>query len=203
MKKQTLTFFSALLLSFSCLATDSYITDDLSVFLRRGPSTNYGLSGSLKSGDKVTILDKSSDGQYLRIQDEKGRIAWVESSAISQQQPLKEQVSQLQQEISTLKEKVNNNDKTKQNIVNDYTNKLNQANEKIAQLEKTNQQLEEQNQTFSSQIETLTNQVDQNRQDLMLTWFTRGGMVAGIGLILGLILPIIIPKRRKKDRWMS
>jgi SH3 domain protein len=30
-----------------------------------------------------------------------------------------------------------------------------------------------------------------------------GGGVAGAGLLLGLLLPHMIPRRKKKDRWMN
>ena len=53
-----------------------------------------------------------------------------------------------------------------------------------------------------TKLESMLNQVDDKRRDLIVTWFTYGGLVAGGGLLLGLILPAIMPGRRKKDRWM-
>lgn len=194
---------SLALIAFAALASDKYITDDLSVYLRRGPGTQYGLIGSLKAGDKVTVLETSDDGQYTQIKDNRGRTAWIETLVLSNTPSQKELVPTLENEIFILKEKINNTDQTKQTLIDDYTNQLHLANQKIAELEKDKSELLSQAKEHTSQIESLTNQTDQNRQNLMLTWFTRGGLVAGIGLILGLVLPLIIPRRRKKNSWMN
>jgi len=34
-----------------------------------------------------------------------------------------------------------------------------------------------------------------------MRWFSYGGIVGGIGLLLGLVLPSFIPNRRKQSRW--
>ncbi|GAA5110892.1 TIGR04211 family SH3 domain-containing protein [Orbus sasakiae] len=194
---------SLAMISFAAFAADKYITDDLSVYLRRGPGTQYGLIGSLKSGDKVTELETSSDGKYTRIKDDRNRISWVESELLTNSPSLKEQLPALEQQIAILQEKESSATQDKQTLIDDYTSQLTIANQKIAELEKQNNVLQTQTKEQVSQIESLNNQLDERRQSLMLTWFTRGGLVAGIGLILGLILPLVIPRRRKKDRWMS
>lgn len=194
---------SLAMISFAAFAADKYITDDLSVYLRRGPGTQYGLIGSLKSGDKVTELETSSDGKYTRIKDDRNRISWVESELLTNSPSLKEQLPVLEQQIAILQEKESSATQDKQTLIDDYTSQLTIANQKIAELEKQNNVLQTQTKEQVSQIESLNNQLDERRQSLMLTWFTRGGLVAGIGLILGLILPLVIPRRRKKDRWMS
>lgn len=197
-------FFASLaMISFAAFAADKYITDDLSVYLRRGPGTQYGLIGSLKSGDKVTELETSSDGKYTRIKDDRNRISWVESELLTNSPSLKEQLPALEQQIAILQEKESSATQDKQTLIDDYTSQLTIANQKITELEKQNNVLQTQTKEQVSQIESLNNQLDERRQSLMLTWFTRGGLVAGIGLILGLILPLVIPRRRKKDRWMS
>lgn len=193
---------SLAMISFAAFAADKYITDDLSVYLRRGPGTQYGLTGSLKSGDKVTELETSSDGKYTRIKDDRNRISWVESELLTNSPSLKEQLPALEQKIAILQEKESNATQDKQTLIDDYTSQLTIANQKITELEKQNNVLQTQTNEQVSQIESLNNQLDERRQSLMLTWFTRGGLVAGIGLILGLILPLVIPRRRKKDRWM-
>ncbi|KJY02610.1 SH3 domain-containing protein [Morganella morganii] len=46
-------------------------------------------------------------------------------------------------------------------------------------------------------------QLDDKQRDIILQWFMYGGGVAGAGLLLGLLLPHMIPRRKKKDRWMN
>ncbi|WP_276903067.1 TIGR04211 family SH3 domain-containing protein [Frischella perrara] len=189
--------------SFPVFADDKYITDNISVYLRRGPSTNYGLIGSLKSGDKVTIIDKSDDGSFTKIRDEKNRLAWIESELLTNTPSAKERLPLLEEQINTLNEKIINLDQEKQTLINDYNEQLKTAQSKISQLESSRNELEQDLNQKNLQIESLNKEIDENGQNLMLKWFTRGGMVAGAGLLLGLLLPFIFPRRRKKDRWLN
>ena len=51
----------------------------------------------------------------------------------------------------------------------------------------------------SSKIKTELAQHDQSAQ---IEWFTRGGIVAVISLLLGIILTYLPKKRRRNDNWM-
>lgn len=198
-------FIPAIFLSLSLPihALDKYVTDDLSTYLRRGPSTQYGLSGSLKAGEKVVVLENSSDGKFTRVQDERGRTAWIESELLSDTPSIKMIIPSLEQQIETLKNQVNNASKDKQVIIDDYAQKLENAMQTINNLTNERNELKTRVNTQEKEIEALTDQVDEKRQELMLRWFTRGGLIAGAGLLLGIVLPIIVPRRRKKDRWMN
>ncbi|WP_392551957.1 TIGR04211 family SH3 domain-containing protein [Orbus wheelerorum] len=198
-----LSFILPTLMTSSAFAADKYITDDLSVYLRRGPGPQYGITGTLKAGEQVSVLETSSDGKYTRIKDDKNRVSWIESEFLSNLPSLKERVPALEQELTILKDKADNATQDKQALIDNYTNQLTLANQKIADLDKTNSELKTQSNEQLSQIESMNNQLDEKRQSLILSWFLRGGLVAGIGLIIGLLLPFIIPRSRKKDRWMN
>lgn len=46
-------------------------------------------------------------------------------------------------------------------------------------------------------------QLDDKQRTIIMQWFMYGGGVLGIGLLLGLVLPHMIPSRKRKDRWMN
>lgn len=46
-------------------------------------------------------------------------------------------------------------------------------------------------------------QLDDKQRTIIMQWFMYGGGVAGVGLLLGLLLPHMIPRRKKNDRWMN
>lgn len=182
---------------------DRYISDNISVYLRRGPGLQYGLVGSLKTGDKVSILEKNQDGSFTKIKDEKNRTAWIESELLTNVASAKDRLPELEQQILTLNETVTNAEQEKQSLIEDYSNQLDIARNKISKLETLKTDLEKQLEEKNAIVETLNSQLEENDQNVMLTWFTRGGIVAGSGLILGLLLPYITPRRRRKDRWMN
>lgn len=46
-------------------------------------------------------------------------------------------------------------------------------------------------------------QLDDKQRTIIMQWFMYGGGVLGVGLVLGLVLPLLIPSRKRKDRWMN
>lgn len=203
MKKQNIiTLFSLITLVFGVEAADKYVTENVDIYLRRGPGSQYAYTNAVKAGEKVAELEKSADGKYTRIQLPNGSSAWIESNKLKDQPSLKVLVPTLESKLAEYKDKVDNAEQYKQNAINDYSEKLKQAEQTIESLQARNKELEQINKSQDTKLESMLNQVDDKRRDLIVTWFTYGGLVAGGGFLLGLILPAIMPGRRKKDRWM-
>ena len=203
MKKQNIiTLLSFIAVAFSANAVDKYVTENVDIYLRRGPGSQYAYSNAVKAGQKVIELEKSADGKYTRIQLSNGNSAWIESNKLKDQPSFKELVPLLEAQLAEYKDKVDNAEKNQQNAIQDYAEKLQKAEQSIESLQAKNNELEQLNKQQEMKLESMLNQVDDKRRDLIVTWFTYGGLVAGGGFLLGLILPAIMPGRRKKDRWM-
>ena len=203
MKKQNIiTLLSFIAVAFSANAVDKYVTENVDIYLRRGPGSQYAYSNAVKAGQKVIELEKSADGKYTRIQLPSGNSAWIESNKLKDQPSFKELVPSLEAQLAEYKDKVDNAEKNQQNAIRDYAEKLQKAEQSIESLQAKNNELEQLNKQQDTKLESMLNQVDDKRRDLIVTWFTYGGLVAGGGFLLGLILPAIMPGRRKKDRWM-
>ena len=203
MKKQNIiTLLSFIAVAFSANAVDKYVTENVDIYLRRGPGSQYAYSNAVKAGQKVIELEKSADGKYTRIQLPNGSSAWIESNKLKDQPSFKELVPSLEAQLAEYKDKVDNAEKNQQNAIRDYAEKLQKAEQSIESLQAKNNELEQLNKQQDMKLESMLNQVDDKRRDLIVTWFTYGGLVAGGGFLLGLILPAIMPGRRKKDRWM-
>ena len=203
MKKQNIiTLLSFIVVAFSANAVDKYVTENVDIYLRRGPGSQYAYSNAVKAGQKVIELEKSADGKYTRIQLSNGNSAWIESNKLKDQPSFKELVPLLEAQLAEYKDKVDNAEKNQQNAIQDYAEKLQKAEQSIESLQAKNNELEQLNKQQEMKLESMLNQVDDKRRDLIVTWFTYGGLVAGGGFLLGLILPAIMPGRRKKDRWM-
>ena len=203
MKKQNIiTLLSFIVVAFSANAVDKYVTENVDIYLRRGPGSQYAYSNAVKAGQKVIELEKSADGKYTRIQLPNGNSAWIESNKLKDQPSFKELVPSLEAQLAEYKDKVDNAEKNQQNAIRDYAEKLQKAEQSIESLQAKNNELEQLNKQQDTKLESMLNQVDDKRRDLIVTWFTYGGLVAGGGFLLGLILPAIMPGRRKKDRWM-
>ncbi|KFA59661.1 hypothetical protein A9G34_08250 [Gilliamella sp. Choc4-2] len=203
MKKQNIiTLFSFIMLASNANAVDKYVADEVDVYLRRGPSQQHAILYTVKSGAKVTELEKSPDGKYTRIKLNSGKVAWIETNKLNDYPSYKERIPVLEAKIAEYKDKVDNAEDYHQKMISDYVEKLQTSEKLIENLQNKNNELERKFKEQEVQLDSALNQVDDKRRDLIITWFTYGGLVAGGGFLLGLILPNIMPRRRKKDRWM-
>ncbi|MGF1835719.1 TIGR04211 family SH3 domain-containing protein [Photobacterium sanguinicancri] len=176
-----------------------YISDDLFTYMHKGPSTQFRIIGSVNAGTKVSLLETNKDTGYSRVTDSRGRTGWVSSKFISRQVGLKDRVPALEKELTKVKaalaEAVKSSDEQNAGLKNSLTLR----NDQITELETQNTNLNDQLMTSQAEIRELRAKIDTQKDDLLMRWFTYGGMVAGVGLLLGLVLPHIIPRRRKSN----
>lgn len=173
-----------------------YISDNLYTYLLKGPGSQYRIVGSVNAGEPVTVLETNKD--YSRITDNRGRSGWVESKFLSTDVALKQRLPVLETELTTVKAQLAEA-LTSNNAQNSELNKtLVQRNSQINQFETRNTQLQNELTIIQDEIRTLRAQIDTQKDDLLMKWFTYGGLVAGVGLLFGLLLPHITPRRRKR-----
>ncbi|WP_340614057.1 TIGR04211 family SH3 domain-containing protein [Xenorhabdus thailandensis] len=197
-----------LLLSFSLPLSvhaeeKRYVSEELSAYIRSGPSIKNRIIGSLNAGEEVILVSPKSDNGFLQIQDRKGRTSWILANELSAIPSLRERLPAMEQEIKTLTENLATIDDKWNKRTAELQNKVANSDKIISDLKKENAQLQSKLTVAEKKVEVANLQLDDKQREIILQWFAYGGGVAGIGLILGLILPHIIPRRKKKDRWMS
>lgn len=168
-----------------------YISDDLFTYLHAGPGRNFRILGSVVAGSRVTLLQQDTEKKFAEIIDEKQRTGWVDAAFINISSSVRELVPGLQQQVKkteqTILQQRKNNDLLNQQII-DLTSQNTNLKKKLSDAEKENTKI---TQTLSD--------YDQTAQ---MEWFTRGGIVAVISLLLGIILTYLPKKRRRNDNWM-
>ncbi len=196
---------SILLLAFAVVTVPAkaeqvrYISDDLFTYMHRGPSTQFRIMGSINAGTKVTLLETNKENGFSKVTDSRGRTGWVNSDFISRQVGLKERVPALEKELTEVKAALADAQLSGDEQTKNLQNSLQIRTEQITDLELQNSQLNEQLMTSQTEIRELRAKIDTQKDDLLMKWFTYGGMVAGAGLLFGLILPHLIPRRRKRN----
>nr|WP_155652412.1 TIGR04211 family SH3 domain-containing protein [Aliivibrio fischeri] len=184
-------------------AQTRYISDNLFTYMHSGPSNQYKIIGSVNAGDRITQLASNRSTGFTQIVDTKGRKGWVESKFVSRQPGLGERLPKVEQELATVKTQLANARKAANNEKAGLADSLEQRNKQIQDLEQSYSDVN--NQLISSQTEVreLRAKLDTQKEDLLLKYFMYGGGVAGIGLLFGLLLPHMIPSRKKKPNGWS
>ena len=189
-QNKTTLLLTMLFLSTSVFAANHYVSDELFAYTHKGPGTQYKILGLVNAGDKIKVISVDENTGYTQIKDKKDRNVWIDSKYVSNKPGLKKQLKKLTISEENAKEKILN-----------LENKLSFNLDKVQKLEKSNVALSSQLEEVQEINTTLSNKMNNEKNEILLQWFTYGGMVAGGGLLLGLILPSLIPSRKKKSSW--
>lgn len=201
-----MTTLRTLLLSSLLLTTtlpafsqNQYVTENLNTYLRKGPGDQFKISGTIQAGDKITIIDRKE--RYTLIRDSRNREGWILNNEIVSQPSAKEFIPQLQQQVQELTTKLNNIDK-------DWQQRTVEMQRRVQQSDKQSSELLEQNSILKRELDILKNKnrdleaiQDAESREIMIQYFIYGGSVLGVGLLLGLIIPLLLPRRRRNNGW--
>ena len=191
-KKLRTALLSAVLLGASTQAfAADYIAENLSTYMRKGAGNQFKISGSIQAGEPVTVLDKKDN--FVLIRDSRNREGWVLASEISQTASPRELIPQLQQEVQTLTAKLKNMD-------SDWQRRTAEMQRRSQDAEKQSSNLFEIVKNKNRNLEIMQ---DAEKRTIAIQYFIYGGSVLVVGLLLGLIIPIILPKRRSRNGGWS
>ena len=165
-----------------------YVSDELNTWVRSGPGDNYRLVGTINAGEEVSVLQTNDSTSYAQIRDSNGRTAWIPLKELSNEPSLRTRVPDLENQVKTLTDKLNNIDATWNQRTADMQKKVAGSDSVINALKKVN---------------AANLQLDDKQRTIIMQWFMYGGGVLGVGLLLGLVLPHLVPSRKRKDRWMN
>lgn len=188
-----------ILFSLSAVAETQYITEELSTFMRSGAGDQYRITGTIKAGTPVEVVEQR--GKYTLVKTPT-RGGWVLTSEVSNQPSSKLENPQLKAKIEELTTELNNINGTWETKVADMKRRTGEAENQSNSLINQNEQLKIELEKVKNINKNLKIQVDSEQQAIAIQYFIYGGTVLAIGFILGLILPYIIPsKKRKPNGW--
>lgn len=176
-----------------------WVTDDLSTFVRSGPTDGYRIIGTLTAGEPVRALESS--GNYTRVVDADGDRVWVLTSELQESPSDRVQLPALERRVAELTEELDGINEQWEQRVAGMTETLAVREARIAELESRNHELDGQVTEAQRRVRELQARLDTQEEDLLLRYFLYGGGVAGAGLLVGLIVPHLPRRRKKRDRW--
>ncbi|MDR9829496.1 TIGR04211 family SH3 domain-containing protein [Vibrio sp. FNV 38] len=181
----------------TAFAQDHYIADKLFTYMHSGPGTQFRIVGSINAGDKVKLLSTNRDAGYSEVVDNRGRKGWVENKFVSTQQSMAIRLPLVEKELAEAKQALSTARSSADSEMAGLVESLDTRNVQLSELEQTNTEINSQLTSSQSEIRELRARLDTQKEDLLLKYFMYGGGVAGIGLLFGLLLPHIIPRRKK------
>ncbi|MBK5001129.1 SH3 domain-containing protein [Pseudomonas sp. S31] len=176
-----------------------WVSDSLSTYVRSGPTDGHRIVGTLKSGQKLTLV--GTQGNYSQVRGQNGDLVWILSNDLQSVPGQSERLPQLDAQVAELSGQLKTIDDSWKNRVQGMQETLDSRKKLIDELEARNQALGEQlDQSQSALRDTQARLGDENKQ-VMMRYMVYGGSIAGAGLLAGLILPALSRGRKKNDRW--
>jgi SH3 domain protein len=202
----------------SAFAATMYISDQLTVPLRRGPSNGHKIvNAALPSGLALEVLGEDSAAGFTHVRTPNGTEGWVPTQYLTSQPVAKDRLAAATKRIETLEAQLKS---TRENY-QDVRGARSEIETRAAELAKENQrlqtelaeirrvsataitqfqenkQLKTDNESLQTQVTQLTDRVRSLERNAMLRWFLAGGGLVLLGLILG----AWIKSRPKRSNW--
>ncbi|MBE0403783.1 SH3-like region [Halomonas citrativorans] len=177
----------------------AWVSDKLSTYVRSGPTDGYRIIGTLNAGEQVEVLEESGD--YTRVRGQSGDTVWVLTNEIQETPSAREQLPVLQARVDELTAELDGINDTWEQRTSSMTETLELREQRIADLETRNNELDNEAEQSRQQVRALQARLDTQEEDLLMRYFMYGGGVAGAGLLVGLIVPHLPRRRKKRDRW--
>ncbi|CAM3938624.1 TIGR04211 family SH3 domain-containing protein [Shewanella aquimarina] len=187
-----LSILAMMLVSSTLMAAEQtrYISDNVYTFIHGGPGTQYRILGSVEAGQPVTYLGEMQN-DYAKVVDHKGREGWVDSKMLDSGKSFRVQLPEVQAELAKVKadlESITNESDSSAQLIRQLRSQLANAEEALAKA--------------SSERDSATRELTRLKNDERFELMKQGGMIAGIGVLIGVILVYLPrPRRRQKNRW--
>lgn len=185
------------LLAVPALAQDRYVADKLFTYMHSGPNNQFRIVGSIDAGEKVKLLNTNKETGYSQIVDERGRNGWIESRFVTREVSMAVRLPLVEKELKEVKNQLANARQNADSEKAGLVDSLEIRNKQIADLEQSHSDISQQLIASQTEIRELRARLDTQKEDLLLKYFIYGGGVAGGGLLFGLVLPHIIPRRKR------
>ena len=191
----------------SAQAETRYIVDQAKFQMRSGQSTGHKIVRLLPSGAAVELLGQSAEG-YSHIRSSDGKEGWILSRYLMKVPAARDRLEQFEKELSQL------GDLKKQKVLAERErNRLQSENnslvKELALLKKTaaaaaemiaeNKLLKSEAEASKKELQEFRQETDDITSSAHQRWFMLGGGAILLGVLLGLLLPYV--RLRKKKRW--
>ena len=176
-----------------------WVSDSLTTYVRSGPTDGYRIVGTLTAGEPVERIETSGD--YSRVRNADGNTVWILTSELQDDPSSQVRVPALEQQVAELTAELEGINEQWESRTATQSETLEAREARIAELEAHNQALDAESEESRRTIRQLEARLDTQEEDLLIRYFMYGGGVAGAGLLVGLIVPHLPRRKRKRDRW--
>lgn len=201
-------------------AETRYITDKLSVELRRGPGNEYKITRNIEAGLSVEVVEQTPEG-YSRVHlgDAQGTEGWVLSQFLTTERSardrlaaaersateararvadLERQVAELTAQLGETKTELDRARDNHEHVSKELAS-IKTAAANVVEIQQQNESLRQKSVDRDRQVEELTVANGALSSRSRQSWFIVGAAVLFGGIVIGLIAPSL--RRKRRSDW--
>lgn len=169
----------------------AFIIDSLSTPLRSGPGNEYRTISTVRAGESVTFIGDNPANGFVKVRDNAGTEGWLNGEYVSYTASPKANLEALKQQLGQQEMIAAQFEQERQALQAEVTKAQAERDEAVKAAELAKQTTAQ-----------LTARLAEENPELLQNKMVIGGGILLGGILFGLILPLITPKRRRNDRWM-
>lgn len=215
-----LAFVGLLFVSLAAAGQTRYVTDDIPITLRSGPSLQNKILRNLSAGTRLEVLETDEDSGYAHVRvASDGTEGWVLSRYLLPQPiardrlaaaqkslgeaqaritELEAQVESLTGELTTTRDRLDQTVSTNRDVTGELQD-IRSAAANAIQLRDQNETLKKRVAESEQRVDRLTMQNTELASQSRQQWFIVGAGVLFGGIVIGLIAPHL--KRKRRSTW--
>lgn len=211
-------FLVLLLLGTASSAATLYISDELTVPLRRGPTTGHRIiHAGLPAGMALEVLGEDKASGFTQVRTPNGTEGWVQTQYLTSQPVAKDLLVAANKRVQTLEAQLQSvkgdfqemrgaraQTESRNNDLDKQTRQLQNELAEIRRVSATaltqyqeNKTLKAENEQLRSQLTELGGKLERLQRGTQLHWLLGGGALVLLGLVLG----AWIKSRPKRSSW--
>lgn len=163
-----------------------YVSDEIGVIMRSGPTNRYRVTGRLVAGTPIEVLASDTANESSQVRTADGEEGWIQSQYITEQPTVRALYAELQTEHEALKQELSD---TKQQVA-DKQNVIT-----------LNDQLQQQVSELQNESDTLRQQNELLKGRFHKDVFYAGAFVLLVGMLISWVLSRFSMKRRQRSGW--
>ena len=208
-----------ILVAATAVGQTLYVSDQLVITVRTGPSTDNTIIGNLVSGDPIEMLETDSDSGYSRVRTVNDTEGWVLSRYLAERPiaqdrlviadrdlaeaeiaiaALEASVTELTGNLAVATRRLGEAETATSSLTADLAD-IREASENVLSVRDQNESLRRRLNGRDEEVELLAIENDQLRNRSTRDWFVAGAGVLLAGILFGLIIPHL--RRRRRAEW--
>ena len=180
----------SLMLCVNAIAETRYVSDNIFIYMRSGPSLKHRITGTVTAGTPLTILQNNGETKFMQVKKETGKTGWVEAKDLQKELPATILLPEVQKQLQEAETKLA-----------DITQSMTEKETLIVNLQNEKEYLQKNIEELKAKNLELDLLQDTKDERIKMEWMMYGGSVLFFGLLLGFIIPFLPRRKKRKNNW--